>query len=282
MAAPLPPAAALSPPPAALACVPGFVAGAGPLRCERLHGGTVNDSWRVATRAGEFVLRLDGAAWRRPGVDRAREFALHGLAAAAGLAPRIVAHERSLGVLVCEYAAGRDFTPADMADGAQLRLLAARLAQLHALPAPRLPRFDPLALFGEYLRAGTAGDRALGDRLQAGLERDSALLADGQAACIVHGDLVHGNVRAGDSLWLLDWEYAQVADPAWDLGCVLAYYPQAAGHLAALLPAGGLAGAAHRVQAAARLHAALGWAWHRARGEPAALPAVMPADARPA
>jgi thiamine kinase-like enzyme len=273
MAAPLPPAAALSPPAGALACVPGLEAGAPPLRCERLPGGTVNDSWRVASPAGEFVLRLDGAAWRRPGVDRARESALHGLAAAAGLAPRIVAQERSLGVLVCEYAEGRDFTPADMGDAAQLRRLAGRLAQLHALPAPRALRFDPLALFAEYLRAGTSADRAAGERQRAALERDSALLVGGQAACIVHGDLVHGNVRAGASLWLLDWEYAQVADPAWDVGCLLAYYPQSALHLPLLLAASGLADGALRVQAAARLHAALGWAWHRARGEAAAPPA---------
>ncbi len=272
MAAPLPPAAALSPPPAALACVPGLAAGAAPLRCERLPGGTVNDSWRVATPAGEFVLRLDGAGWRRPGVEREREFLLHGLAAAAGLAPRIVARDRALGVLVCEYLAGSDFGPADMGDPARLLQLGGRLARLHALPAPRLPAFDPLALLDEYLGAASAADRGDAAPLRAGLARDAALLRGGQAACIVHGDLVHGNVRAGEALRLLDWEYAQVADAAWDVGCVLAYYPQAAIHLPLLLAATRLGGAEGRVRAAARLHAALGWAWHRARGEAAAVP----------
>lgn len=291
MAAPLPPAAALSPPPAALALVPGLARGAPPLRCESLAGGTVNDSWRVATHAGEFVLRVDGAAWRRPGVDRARESALHGLAAAAGLAPRIVAQDRALGVLVCEYLEGRDFTADDMGDPAQLRRLAERLARLHALPAPRLPAFDPLALFDAYLgAAGAPGAPGTAGSLQAaslrdGVARDALLLgpeaATGRPPSVVHGDLVHGNVRAGASLWFVDWEYAQVADPAWDVGCLLAYYPQATPHLPLMLAASGLDGAIERVRAAARLHAALGWAWHRARGEQADLPEGPPAAVPP-
>ena len=44
---------------------------------------------------------------------------------------------------------------------------------------------------------------------------------------IVHGDLAHGNVLDGTQLWLLDWEYAQRADPLYDVACALAYYPQA-------------------------------------------------------
>ena len=41
---------------------------------------------------------------------------------------------------------------------------------------------------------------------------------------------------------LLDWEYAAVADPLFDLACMLAYYPQAAAHADALLDSSRLAG----------------------------------------
>ena len=40
------------PPPAALACVPGLEQGEAPRRCVRLVGGTVNESWHVASREG--------------------------------------------------------------------------------------------------------------------------------------------------------------------------------------------------------------------------------------
>lgn len=265
MAAPLPPAG-VKPPAEALACVPGLERGAAPRLIEPLEGGTVNDSWRVATDAGDFVLRIDGPAWRRPGVDRAREFLLHGLAAAAGLAPAIIRHAPEQGALVCEYLAGRDWSPASFEDSGALARLGARLAQLHALPAPALPRFDPLATWQAYLDQAGAGARAGADARWPGLAADAALLARAPPA-IVHGDLAHGNLREAGALRLLDWEYAQVADPAWDVGCVLSYYPAARARRGPLLAAAGLAGAdaAGRVAAARRCHDALAWAWQQAR-----------------
>ena len=86
-------------------------------------------------------------------------------------------------------------------------------------------------------------------------------------ACIVHGDLVHANILDGAQLWLLDWEYAQLADPIYDAGCVLAYYPEAQPHAARLLEATGLAGPEHaaRLHAAIRVYQGLTWLWHQAR-----------------
>ena len=76
---------------AALLRVPGLEAGEAPLNVLALEGGTVNQLWRVESRLGHFVLRIDGPQARRPGVDRRREFVLHAKAAAAALAPPIVA-----------------------------------------------------------------------------------------------------------------------------------------------------------------------------------------------
>ena len=44
---------------------------------------------------------------------------------------------------------------------------------------------------------------------------------------IVHNDLYHLNLIEAERIYLIDWEYAAVADPIFDLACVLAYYPQA-------------------------------------------------------
>ncbi|HEY2418750.1 MAG TPA: hypothetical protein VGH84_12580, partial [Steroidobacteraceae bacterium] len=78
MAAEIPTAERLSAPPAwALARVPGLEHGEPPLAVMRLTGGSVNQVFRIDSASGRFVLRLDGAAWRRPGVDRGREWLLH-------------------------------------------------------------------------------------------------------------------------------------------------------------------------------------------------------------
>ncbi len=74
MVAEIPAAERLSTPPAwALACVPGLEHGEPPRALMPLAGGSVNQVFRVDSGSGRFVLRLDGAAWRRPGVDRTRE-----------------------------------------------------------------------------------------------------------------------------------------------------------------------------------------------------------------
>jgi thiamine kinase len=138
MAAAVPAPGALNVPPAwALARVPGLEQGASAQRIERLGGGTVNEVYRVDSAAGRFVLRLDGAAWRRPGVDRARELLLHRAAAAAGLAPALVdAAPESQGLLIMEYLDGRTWGSSDYEDVHALRRLAALSAELHTADAP--------------------------------------------------------------------------------------------------------------------------------------------------
>jgi thiamine kinase len=264
------------PAPALLSAVPGLGQGDSPLACERLPGGTVNESWRVDTCVGRFVLRKDGPAWRRPGVERERELQLHALAAQAGIAPRIVNALPALGLLVCEYLPGHDWRAADFAEPRRLGQLGERLAQLHALPAPQIAPFAPLAIFDDYLARCTPQARAQGAALRpALLAGQQRVAAGGRPHCIVHGDLVHGNLRSGERLWLLDWEYAQVGDPAWDLGCVLAYYPSARPALGSLLAAAGLPDAEESVLAAAFVYRVLSWAWHQARGEAAEPPTAL-------
>jgi thiamine kinase-like enzyme len=92
--------------------------------------------------------------------------------------------------------------------------------------------------------------------------------------CIVHGDLVATNLlQSRERLWLLDWEYAQRADPLLDVACVLAYYPEARAHCGELLAAAGLQQQAEgRLASATYVYEALTWLWHRARGEPRPVP----------
>jgi thiamine kinase-like enzyme len=85
---------------------------------------------------------------------------------------------------------------------------------------------------------------------------------------------MHTNLLQGEHLWLLDFEYAQIADPLYDVGCVLAYYPAAQAHAPALLAAAcaGARVAPAELAAATYVHGALAWLWHLARGEDAVPP----------
>ena len=268
------PAAAQWPTAAALAWVPGVRAGAAPLHIERLLGGSVNDSWRVDTEQGRFVLRIDGPAWRRPGVDRQREQRLHEAAARGAIAPRLLLRADADGVQVCEYHEGRTWVEADFIEPLQLQRLGERLAQLHGLPLPPgIAPFDPVACGREYLRAISAEVVASTSATAIVAEIDAAArqVEEGTAGlAIVHGDLAHGNLLDGAQLWLLDWEYAQCADPLYDVACALAYYPRTRSRATPLLAAAGLSAGGHgaRLEAAIRVYDGLSRLWHLARASP--------------
>jgi len=258
---------------AALALVPGLEEGASPARLERLTGGTVNLSWRVDTAQGQFVLRVDGAAWRRPGVDRVRERRLHDAAAVAGLAPRVLRREAALGAQVSEFLDGRIWSAADFTRAESLACLGERLATLHELPAPLgVTRFDPGVCARQYLQTLASGHgnlphaRALADAVGTAAQR---VAADSRAEGIVHGDLVAANLIEDRIVWLLDWEYAQLADPIYDVACLLAYYPAARSHAGLLLSAAGLrnTGDTARLGAAIGVYEGLTALWWLARGE---------------
>jgi thiamine kinase len=277
MAAPVPATGSLKAPPGwALARVPGLMHGESARRIERLGGGTVNEVYRIDSAAGCFVLRLDGAAWRRPGVDRTRELLLHRTAAAGGLAPMLVdAAPEAQGLLIMEFLPGRLWDSADYGDLDALRRLGERLYALHRLPVPAVERFDPWQVALAYLRQidampDGAGSAAL-QRLEAVC---AALRSDAGVACVVHGDLWQGNLLQGSRLWLLDWEYAQLSDPLMDVACVLAYYPSAERYRTELAAAAGFDARALEPALSARVYVyrALAWLWHLARGEPAAPP----------
>jgi aminoglycoside phosphotransferase (APT) family kinase protein len=286
MARDLPPPGLSAPPPdappgSALALVPGLEQGARPLAVQRLAGGSVNHVWRVDTPLGRFVLRTDAAASRRPGVDRERERRLHTLAAAADIAPPILARTPAGDAQVTPYIDARHWQVADYADVAQLQRLGALLARLHAIETPAdLPAFAPAALASDYARAGNAG--ASGECTAHARQLCAAVIAaepqlqvPGRALRLVHGDPTEGNVLDGRRLWLIDWEYAQCADPLFDVAAVLAYYPAARPFRLELLAAAGLASRARNghLAAAIRIHMALEWLWRHARGESPAISA---------
>ena len=114
-----------------------------------------------------------------------------------------------------------------------------RVAFEHSSGQLREP-FAPLALAQEYARQARERDAALAGR---SLEAVFATIVAAQALLdraaqprrLVHGDATAGNVLDDGRLWLIDWEYAQLADPVFDLAVVLTYYPQARRYLQQLI-----------------------------------------------
>lgn len=221
-----------------------------------LPGGLANRTLRLQDGRHDYVLRLAGDAGETLRASREYEFAMLGLASAAGLAPGIVLARPADGFIVTRYVAGRVPEREDLHDPAFLRRVGAWIAHLHALPPPPLPAIDFAARAAAYLgdmqaRNGSAEVAAIARRLAA--QRAALGPAARMAAC--HHDLHHRNIVDTDcSLVVLDWEYAGPGDPAADLAACIGYHGMDPAEIDALLTGYGENGAALRARVGA-----LGW-----------------------
>ena len=252
--------------------VPGCENGDAPFSQELMGGGKVNRSFLVRTRRGRFVVRLNESAESDPGLDRVRERMLHTVAAGAGIAPAIIYASPDHSCFITDYVEGRTWTPHYFTRMRDLRALGQRLAMLHALSPPVVARFDPMATARRYAETIIRGDPGEMDRIGNLLERgDQAFERSGsrrRPACIVHSDLHHGNVITADRIYFIDWEYAHLGDPLFDLACIIGYYPRAVTHGELLLKASGLdAQGATEVELTelTRVFNLLTFLWYRAR-----------------
>jgi aminoglycoside phosphotransferase (APT) family kinase protein len=255
----------------ALARIPGCESGARPDAVKVLHGGTVNTSLRVDTHCGRFVVRLNDAAGESLGANHDREARLQAAAALGGVAPALIFADPHGRFMIMRYVDGPTWEPADFGRCERLRTLGATLLQLHAIAAPPVAAFDLGAILRAYsarLAAAAPADRGLLEGLMESADKSLALCKSGaRPDCIVHNDLHHSNLIAAERLYLIDWEYSAVADPIFDVACILAYYPAAGRYAHELLVATGLAEAVSCavLERASSLFVYLSFLWYRLR-----------------
>lgn len=276
----------------ALAAVPGAAGGAPPPRVAPLAGGLVNRSYQVTTAAGDFVLRLNAAprAALELGVERRVEWAAQRLAAAAGLAPRLLAVAPDGSWQVSEFIAGEVADAARLATPhargrlgvtlARLRELDVDGAQGAALPAGAslIERARALLAHATRRQPDAAGE------FDALLERaERGWLASGAAAraarCLVHSDPGPGNVLLPDGApcaVLVDWEYAHRGDLLQDPAAWLQAVPALRGEAAQVLRACGLADHADEAMLAGmvQVYDSIERAWERLAATAAGVPRV--------
>ena len=234
-------------------------------------GGAQNRCLALRTGSGHFVLRLRLSTLPRPGADGAQELQCQRLAAAAGLAPAVLDAAPDANWVLMEYVEGAMWTRQALADPARLEALGARLALLHGLSPPAVAALDVDAIVQGQLaqiRARGGVDGPALARLAASAAALSARIgAAGVPSVLNHGDLSVANLL-GPRPMLVDWEYAQRADPVYDLACLVAYYPELAGQQDRLLGAADLGGAAarERLETHVALFAVFNTLWRLAQG----------------
>jgi thiamine kinase-like enzyme len=141
--------------------------------------------------------------------------------AAAGLGHAPVRFDAEAGVYLRRYVPGRAWSAEDLQNTRNLERLAELLRRVHALP-PAGRKFKPLKAAGRYARQiGTAKAGNL-----FGQAATAYALAEPATPALCHNDLFCGNVIESDDdgLALIDWEYAGIGDPFFDLAVVVRHH----------------------------------------------------------
>lgn len=186
---------------------------------EELAGGITNVNYKATAPDGTYVIRLFGQDAELLAIDRAYEQEATSMAAKLGIGPELISSVPHEGYLVTRFLPGQQVTPEQMHSPSMLARVAETLRALHQGPA--IPgTIDPFAVVDYYLdnavaRGGDPGDDYAWARPIAGQIRQAVGFAM-TAPC--HGDLLTANfIDLDGRLFLVDWEYAGMSDPRFEL-----------------------------------------------------------------
>ena len=186
---------------------------------EELPGGLTNLNYKATTPSGAFVIRLFGRDAELLAIDREAERAAASMAAGLGIGPEVVGCAPREGYLVTRFLPGQQLTAGQMRAPGVMARVAATLRVLHQGP-PIPGAVDPFAVVDFYRhnavdRGADPGDdyawaKPIADRIK------RAVSFSFTAPC--HGDLLPANFIDYDGqIFLVDWEYAGMSDPRFDL-----------------------------------------------------------------
>jgi thiamine kinase-like enzyme len=193
----------------------------GPLAGEpsELGGGITNRNFRVTLGDGEYVIRRPGKDTRLLGIDREAERLATQTASALGIAPEVAASLEDC--LVTRFVACRE--PAAGELRRRVEELARALRSFHDAPLVLPASFRVPDLLERYalIVRGRGGELPGAYARVAAVARriEEALPTLPSRPC--HNDLLPGNVifaRDGERILIVDWEYAGMGDPRFDLG----------------------------------------------------------------
>jgi thiamine kinase-like enzyme len=212
-----------------------------------LSGGITNRNFLVTIPGADdrYVIRLAGNDTHLLGISREVEHAATVAAAGVGVGPEVTAFIRPEGYLVTQFIEGSAVSDEAVHRLDTLQRVAQSLRRIHdGPPIPGL--FVPLRIVEAY-RALAA---ARGVRIPAEYELAAAIGRRIELACLAapieprpcHNDLLNANfIDDGARIRIVDWEYAGMGDPFFDLGNFSINHeltPEQDGHLLAAYDGG--------------------------------------------
>jgi aminoglycoside phosphotransferase (APT) family kinase protein len=191
-------------------------------RITPIEAGITNRNYRVDVDDEAFVLRLAGADTELLGIDRDDEVQAGRAAADAGVGPAVVAFVPELGCIVTRFVDGAPIPEAELGEPAVMRSVVTSIRAIHGCSPihATFPVFRIVERFRDTAaERGVTIPEAYGDAHAAGARIEAAFSAAPAPLTTCHNDLLNANfLLDGDHTWIVDYEYAGMGDPFFDLG----------------------------------------------------------------
>jgi thiamine kinase-like enzyme len=184
--------------------------------------GITNRNFLIEVGDETFVLRLAGKDTELLGIDREAECEAGRAAAAAGVGPEVYAWLPHESCLITRFVAGEHIPQEDLQDEAVLTSLVGSIRAFHACP-PITSEFPVFRIVENYNRLATERGVTVPEAYREAhviAERVESSFADAPVTLVpCHNDLLNANfLRDDDHVWIVDYEYAGMGDPFFDLG----------------------------------------------------------------
>ena len=189
-----------------------------------LSGGITNRNFLIdaAGAVDRYVVRLAGNDTHLLGISREVEHAATVAAAGVGVGPEVVAFVRPEGYLVTKFIVGGPVTDEAVHQSETIRRVADSIRRVHDGPAiPGL--FIPFRIVEAYRALAMARGVSIPDdyvpATSVARQIETAFVASPVEIRPCHNDLLNANfIDDGERIRILDWEYAGLGDPFFDLG----------------------------------------------------------------
>jgi len=185
---------------------------------EPIAGSLSNFAWHVSVPGQDRFVRYARAGNEKLGADLHAEGEILRLVARAGLAPQVVRCDPSARLLVTQWIASAKGDRSTGGCDRKIRKVAGMLRQLHQLTPPPGVRVVDFAVQARRLEAALPTE-AMRPALAAFADEVLSRLGPARANALCHHDIHAHNLVTDPAgrLWLVDWEYAGLSDPVFDL-----------------------------------------------------------------
>jgi thiamine kinase-like enzyme len=190
----------------------------------QLEGGITNRNFRVNFGGTDYVVRLPGKRTEILGIDRTAECIANKAAAKLGMAPGVAAMFEEPPCLVTLFIDGREMSMDELRKPDALAEIGRDLRRFHESGTDLPTDFDSFRLVEEYAKSGREHDseppEGYDDALEVAARIEKAVRDQPTHERVpAHNDLLTANfLLDGDSVQLIDWEYAGMGDRWFDLG----------------------------------------------------------------